>query len=199
MRRAILTLSGTVAGLVALFSYKTHVPGVAQVTEPSTPAALTASAPPRAGASPGAHAATPSAMKTTPKASTRPTAPATTKRSTPASAPSTTPASAKPTTTPTKTVPATTAPAKPSGSFEGQDVNTQYGPVQVAITVSGGKITASNDVQQPADSIGANAIPQLNAEVVQAQSANIQAVSGATYTSQGYIQSLQQAINKAGL
>jgi uncharacterized protein with FMN-binding domain len=71
--------------------------------------------------------------------------------------------------------------------------------VQVVITVSGGKITAANDEQQPADSIGANAIPQLNQETLTAQSANIQAVSGATFTSNGYIQSLQQAVDQAGL
>ncbi|MGH3281033.1 MAG: FMN-binding protein [Trebonia sp.] len=175
MRRAVLTLGGTVAGLVALFSYKTHVPG-APVTEPSTPPALTTSAPLAAGAS--ASASTAPAKKPAPKTSTTQTAPA----------------SAKPTTTPTRTTP-----AKPSGNFEGPDVNTQYGPVQVVLTVSDGKITAANDVQQPADSIGANAIPQLNSEAVQAQSANIQAVSGATSTSQGYIKSLQQAIDKAGL
>jgi uncharacterized protein with FMN-binding domain len=71
--------------------------------------------------------------------------------------------------------------------------------VQVQITVANGKITAANDVQQPQDSIGANAVSQLNSEVLTAQSANIQAVSGATYTSQGYIGSLQQAVNRAGL
>ncbi len=62
--------------------------------------------------------------------------------------------------------------------------------------MSGGKITAANDTQQAADSIGANAIPQLNQEVLTAQSANIQAVSGASYTSNGYIQSLQQAVDQ---
>jgi uncharacterized protein with FMN-binding domain len=71
--------------------------------------------------------------------------------------------------------------------------------VQVQITVTNGKITAANDVQQTADSIGANAVSQLNQEVLTAQSANIQAVSGATYTSDGYIQSLQQAVDQAGL
>lgn len=67
------------------------------------------------------------------------------------------------------------------------------------LTVSDGKITAANDVQQPSDSIGANAVSQLNSEVLTAQSANIQAVSGATYTSEGYIGSLQQAYDQAGL
>jgi uncharacterized protein with FMN-binding domain len=71
--------------------------------------------------------------------------------------------------------------------------------VQVQLTVANGKITDANDVQQPSDSIGSNAVSQLNQEVLTAQSANIQAVSGATYTSQGYIGSLQQAVNKAGI
>jgi uncharacterized protein with FMN-binding domain len=79
-------------------------------------------------------------------------------------------------------------------------VNTQYGAVQVQVTVQNGKITNANGgLPQGGDSIAANAIPVLNSEVVQAQSANIQSVSGATYTSQGYIGSLQQALNKAGL
>jgi uncharacterized protein with FMN-binding domain len=70
--------------------------------------------------------------------------------------------------------------------------------VQVTITVSNGKITNASD-PDGGDSIGQNAIYQLDQEVVQAQSANISAVSGATYTSGGYIQSLQQAIDSAGL
>ena len=65
------------------------------------------------------------------------------------------------------------------------------------ITVSDGKITQANGDDQGGSSIGENAIPQLNQEAVQAQSANIQGVSGATYTSQGYIQSLQEAIDSA--
>jgi uncharacterized protein with FMN-binding domain len=72
--------------------------------------------------------------------------------------------------------------------------------VQVSITVSNGKITNANGtLPQGGDSIAQNAIGQLNPEVLTAQSANIQAVSGATYTSQGYIGSLQQAVNEAGL
>jgi uncharacterized protein with FMN-binding domain len=71
--------------------------------------------------------------------------------------------------------------------------------VQVQITVSGGKITAASDVQPTQDSIGAGAVSQLNGEVITAQSANVQAVSGATYTSDGYIASLQAAVDQAGL
>jgi uncharacterized protein with FMN-binding domain len=117
-----------------------------------------------------------------------------------------TPTTAPPSTTPSKkptapaTTPATTAPAKPSGTFTGPSENTQYGAVQVKITVSNGKITnAAGNLPQGGDSIAQNALPQLNQEALTAQSANIQAVSGATYTSQGYIGSLQQAVNQAGL
>jgi uncharacterized protein with FMN-binding domain len=120
--------------------------------------------------------------------------------------PATTPAKTTPTTAPSKTKappsPAPTkssAPAAPSGTFTGPDESTNYGPVQVQLTVSDGKITAATDVQQPQDSIGANAVSQLNSEVLTAQSASVQAVSGATYTSNGYIASLQAAVDQAGL
>ena len=71
--------------------------------------------------------------------------------------------------------------------------------MQVQITVADGKITAASDEQQSQDSIGANAVSQLNSEVLTVQSANVQAVSGATSTSEGYIASLQQAVDQAGL
>jgi uncharacterized protein with FMN-binding domain len=198
MRRAVLTLSGTVAGLAALFSFKTHVPGVTPVAEPSTPAGLSVSAPasPAVSAA-GSASATPSASaKKTAKASATPTTrPATPAKTTPAAThPATAPSSSAP-----PKAPPSTAPAKPSGNFTGPSEDTQYGPVQVQLTVANGKITAANDVQQPEDSIGANAVSQLNSEVLTAQSANIQAVSGATYTSNGYIASLQQAVDQAGL
>jgi uncharacterized protein with FMN-binding domain len=200
MRRAVLTLSGTVAGLAALFSFRTHVPGVTPVAAASTPTGLSASAPPSPTASaPASASASPSktAKKTAPKASSSPTAPA---RTTTTTAPPSTAPSKKPTTSPTTPAPAkSSAPAAPSGTFTGTDESTNYGDVQVQITVANGKITAANDVQQPQDSIGANAVSQLNSEVLTAQSANIQAVSGATYTSNGYIQSLQSAVDKAGL
>jgi uncharacterized protein with FMN-binding domain len=210
MRRAVLTLSGTVAGLAALFSFRTHVPGVTPVAAASTPAGLSVSAPPRTPAAPASASASPSktAKKTAPKASSSPTAPAvktpTAPASTPAkTTPTATPHSAAPTTkapsTPTPTASKSTAPAAPSGNFTGTDESTNYGAVQVQITVSAGKITAANDVQQPEDSIGSNAVSQLNSEVLTAQSANVQSVSGATYTSNGYIASLQAAVDQAGL
>ena len=212
MRRAVLTLGGTVAGLAALFSFKTHVPTVTPVAEPSSPTGLSVSAPPRTTSPTASASASASASKTTkpaaPKASptmsesTTPTVPVTTPtRSMPitTTAPATKSPTKKPTSTPTPTATKSSAPAAPSGTFTGSNEGTNYGPVQVQITVADGKITAANDVQQPSDSIASNAVSQLNGEVLQAQSANIQAVSGATYTSQGYISSLQQAVDQAGL
>jgi uncharacterized protein with FMN-binding domain len=81
-------------------------------------------------------------------------------------------------------------------------MDTPYGPVQVQITVSGGSITQVNVPQYPNGSgrdqeINSFALPQLISETTSAQSANINMVSGATFTSQGYIQSLQSAIDQA--
>jgi uncharacterized protein with FMN-binding domain len=78
---------------------------------------------------------------------------------------------------------------------------TIYGPVQVRITVSGGKVTAATATEYPTETprdsqINAFAIPQLNSETVTAGNAQIDTVSGATYTSQGYIGSLQNALDK---
>jgi len=90
------------------------------------------------------------------------------------------------------------------GTYTGDAAATRYGDVQVQITVSGGKITAAEAIQYPNSDrhdqqINAYAIPILNSEAVDAQSANIDAVSGATVTSDGYITSLQSAIDAAHL
>jgi uncharacterized protein with FMN-binding domain len=79
-----------------------------------------------------------------------------------------------------------------------------FGPVQVQITVKNGKVTAARAVQYPQESardqeINSYAIPVLNQEAVSAGSASIDAVSGATYTSGGYVTSLQSALDKAGV
>ncbi|KOV91108.1 FMN-binding protein [Streptomyces sp. NRRL B-3648] len=84
----------------------------------------------------------------------------------------------------------------------GKAVQTQYGPVQVRITVSGGKITKAEAVQAPKGGLSDQktqlAVPRLNQEAVAAGTADIDAVSGATYTSTGYRQSLQSALDQAG-
>ncbi|TDO48344.1 FMN-binding protein [Kribbella sp. VKM Ac-2571] len=81
-------------------------------------------------------------------------------------------------------------------------VDTQYGPVQVEITVRGGRITKARALQHPSgdgttDQINSYAVPQLNHEALAAQSANIDTVSGATFTSGGYRESLQSALDAA--
>lgn len=88
-------------------------------------------------------------------------------------------------------------------TVEGDTVQTRYGPVQLKITLRAGKISAVSAVQLPDQNprdqeIDNFAVPQLTQEALAAQSANIDTVSGATYTSQGYIQSLQSALDKAG-
>ncbi|MEV1050470.1 FMN-binding protein [Streptomyces sp. NPDC049887] len=89
-------------------------------------------------------------------------------------------------------------------SVLGDVAGTQYGDVQVRLTVSGGRVTAAEAVKAPSSDansrkIAADAVPKLNQAAVAAQSGEIDAVSGATYTSQGYIRSLQSALDKAGL
>ena len=86
----------------------------------------------------------------------------------------------------------------------GDVVQTVYGPVEVQITVKNGKITAAQAVEYPSQAprdaqINSYAIPALNSEAVSAGSAHIDTISGATYTSNGYVTSLQSALDKAGL
>ncbi|MEV1068361.1 FMN-binding protein [Streptomyces sp. NPDC050263] len=91
--------------------------------------------------------------------------------------------------------------AQAAGAFTGDAVETQYGNVQVRITVAGGKITKSEAVQAPkggtSDQKTADSVPKLNAAAVAAGTADIDSVSGATYTSEGYKKSLQSALDKA--
>ena len=100
----------------------------------------------------------------------------------------------------------TVAPAKPvggvTGSFTGSVANTRYGPVQVKITVENGKITDAQAVQAPSgsnDRYTQKAVPVLRQQTISIQSANVQGVSGASFTSYGWYESLASAIAKAGL
>lgn len=83
----------------------------------------------------------------------------------------------------------------------GDSVDTRYGPVQVKVTVTNGKVTSATAIDYPRNDprdqqINSYAIPALNSEAVQNGSASIDMISGATYTSEGYIQSLQSALDK---
>src|SRR3954451_14026839 len=91
-----------------------------------------------------------------------------------------------------------------SGTVTGTVADTRWGPVQVQITVADGSITDVAVVQYPNsnskdEEINARALPILIQETLKAQSASIDMVSGATYTSDGYVTSLQSALDQAGL
>src|SRR5882757_808519 len=151
MRRVLFAAIATIAGLVALLSFKSHS---AVTTATSTlPSAGAPESPPASGSSSSPSAAGGSA-------STR--------------------------------------------SFTGQAITTQYGVVQVKVTVAGSKITNVSFVQltafdQRSQEINQQAAPTLLQQTLSAQSAKIDGVSGATFTSDGYEQSLQGALNQAGL
>jgi uncharacterized protein with FMN-binding domain len=91
-----------------------------------------------------------------------------------------------------------------STTVTGAVASTQWGPVQVQLTLSGGEITKVSVLQYPNGNgkdaeINSYALPILTQETTSAQSASIDMVSGATVTSTGYIQSLQSALDQANL
>lgn len=89
------------------------------------------------------------------------------------------------------------------GTYAGTTVSTRFGDVQVQVTISGGAITDVSplhltDADGRSVSISNRAAPMLRNEVLQAQSASVSMIGGATYTSMGYLQSLQSALDQAG-
>jgi uncharacterized protein with FMN-binding domain len=169
MRRVILAICATAVGLVLLLSFKSH-----------TQSALPGASPAAALGSPSPGEGAGGATGSTGTGSTG-----------------------------TATAPATagtgsTGAVSQAKTFTGAAWPTIYGPVQVRITVRSGRVTAATAVEYPTETprdyqINSFAIPQLNSEAVAAGSAHIDAVSGATYTSQGYLGSLQSALDKAGV
>ncbi|TDW29605.1 FMN-binding protein [Cryobacterium psychrophilum] len=93
--------------------------------------------------------------------------------------------------------------AAASGTFAGSSVQTRFGNMQVSVTIDAGAITEVTALQLTnhdgrSVQISNYAAPILRSEVLSAQSANVKGVSGATYTSSGYLQSLQSALDSAG-
>jgi uncharacterized protein with FMN-binding domain len=91
-----------------------------------------------------------------------------------------------------------------ASTVQGDSVDTEWGPVQVQITVSGGEITAVKMLDYPYENqkdqeINSRALPILIQETLDQQSADVDMVSGATVTSNGYRESLQSALDQAGL
>ena len=193
MRKGLLIGIGTLGGLGAVlaitppqFTNTKLIGGNTPAPQPATPA-------PTPTPSQTQAAATPAPTKATPKKSKKVTTQS--KTPTPVASQSKTP-------TPVTTQPAPSAGV--SGTFTGGTFQNRFGPVQVQITVENGKITAAKALQYPngdfrSASISQQAIPYLVQETLQAQSANIQGVGGASYTSYGWYQSLQSALAKAGM
>ena len=116
----------------------------------------------------------------------------------PTPSPSPTPSSSS---APTPT-PSPAGPTYKDGQYTGQDFQNQFGDTQVKVTISGGRITDVQALQLPYDrqrsaEISQYAASQLHDEVLQAQSAQIDSLSGATYTSDSYAQSVQSALDQA--
>jgi uncharacterized protein with FMN-binding domain len=183
MRRIVTTLLSTITAVVLLFSYHTS-------TDSGSPSVVASSA---GGSASGSTPET----STTPTPSATPTAPS-------GSGPGDDGAAAA---TPTPTATASAAPKAQSSAtktYTGDAVDTRWGPVQVQITVTAGKVTDSQAVVYPNGNgrdveINSYALPVLSQEAVQQQSAQIDTVSGATVTSDGYVQSLQSALDQAHL
>lgn len=170
MKRVIFSLLATITGLIALLSFKTGSHTTIGASLPSASLG-TSSTSAAAAASPTSSAA-----------------------------------SGPPNTGGSSTAPSSTAstPAVSTKTYSGTAVQTRYGTVQVAVTVSGSKITNVSFLQltshdgRSAD-INSQAAPLLLQETLSAQSSKIDTISGATYTSEGYLQSLQSALDQAGL
>ena len=166
MRRVILAVTGTIAGLVALLSFKSHVP--------SAPVAATT------GGSGGTSSSSSSS-----------------------SASSSSSGGGQTEVVPGAFPQGSIARNLPAGetAVNGKVASTSYGPVQIQLIKRNGKIVKVAVLMQPTNTlndvqIGKFAFPKLISETLTAQNGKIDAVSGATYTSAGYIQSLQSALDK---
>ena len=174
MKRAHYVIVGTVAGLAGLLSFNSSavnlsLGSLSAVTVPTRPATTTTLAPPTTSV-PHSRGASPTS-----------------------------------TTTSTIALATTTSPPAVARSATGASANYSYGILSVKVTASGSKITnvaiaSINDGGNPRSQyIDQQSIPQLEQEALAAQSANIQGVSGASYTTAGFAQSLQSALSKLGL
>ena len=167
MRRVVLALGGTIAGLVMLLSFRTHMGSTAAagVSDSSGTRRARRARPRQAPAAPAALAGSAGGAAAA------------------ASAP-------------------VSAGSGTGTAVTGDVISTGYGPTQVQIILSAGKIVKVTVLQHTDDGVNSQmidgrALPLLNNETLTAQSAKINAVSGASYTSAGYIKSLQSALDKA--
>ena len=104
--------------------------------------------------------------------------------------------------TPSPTTTAASSGSYKVGTYTGNQEDAFYGAVQVKATIQAGKLTDVQFLSYPSDrrtsqEINSRAIPILTQEAIQAQSANVQVVTGATFTSEAFVQSLQTALVQA--
>jgi uncharacterized protein with FMN-binding domain len=155
MRRVILAVTGTIAGLAALLSFKSHVPTLPVAATSGTGSGSSSSSSSASVTIPGEFPEGSLAGKLT----------------------------------------------EGEAAVTGKVANTVYGPVQIQLVVKNSKIVKVAVLQQPQNTIhdiqiGEFAFPRLISETITAQNAKIDAVSGASYTSAGYISSLQSALDQ---
>ena len=194
MKRALLIAGGTVGGLGAVLA----------ITPPqlSTTSSINIAGGSVIGTT-GTGSSASASSSSTSSAPTKSAKPVATKKAT-AGATTQPAASQSATATASPAATQTTAPVTSTvkdGTFTGPSVNVNYGNVQVMITVSNGKITDAVAVKAPKgknDRYTNMAVPILKQQTLQAQSANIQGASGASYTSYGWFKSLQGAMAQAG-
>lgn len=103
---------------------------------------------------------------------------------------------------PPSPTPASSSSKYQDGTYVGSVADAYYGNVQVSVTISGGRISKVKFLQYPNTHstsvyINQQVMPYLQQEAIQAQSSNVQMITGATFTSQAFVQSLQAALNKA--
>jgi uncharacterized protein with FMN-binding domain len=174
MKRSVLVAAGTAVGVTAVVSYHATSPSTDASLAASSPASKNRSAPTALGPSRTSHSAA--------------GATATTSSTTSSSVTTTSPSS-------------TASSSSGSRAAVGEAVSFQYGELQVKVTEQAGRITnvsiARFEISDPhSQSIDEYAVPRLRQEVISAQSAHIDGISGASYTSQAYEQSVQSALDK---
>jgi uncharacterized protein with FMN-binding domain len=194
MKRALLIAGGTVGGLGAVLAITPpQLSSTSSINIAGGTAIGTTGTSSSASASSSTSSSAP-AKSAKPVATKKATAGATTQPTASQSATATASAATTQTTAPVTTT-------IKDGTYTGPVINVNYGNVQVKITVSNGKITDAVAVKAPKgknDRYTNMAVPILKAQTLQAQSANIQGASGASYTSYGWFKSLQGALADAG-
>lgn len=200
MRRSPIVVVGTMAGLVGVLSFHSTPAKITlgAITSPTSNGASGAGGPSTTTSAAPAATSTTSPPKSRPKG--KPVSSTTTATSSP------TPTTTVPPVTTTTVSPTTTTTASTaSRTITGPPVNYYFGLLSVKVTVVGKKITSvgiatlSDGGNYRSQQIDQASIPMLEQEAMQAQNANIQSISGASYTSAGFQLSLQDALKKVGL